>query len=178
MRRTTLLRVDLTRRRVGPTRCPESAEVFLRCSCCVLSFFLLCCVTFCNFLWLYCFVVSPFCLVFRCFGVDFLFLYFWFLFGSFFFIVILHINLHGLFGHLFICLNGVFKLPMVVSIIVCAAARVFLELHSHNSFSLLASENSLVWALASLFLLLCCIFFVKNYEWSLVCHKKKKKNEH
>ena len=80
-----LLRMDLTRWLVGPMCWPESTDVPLHCSCCVLSFFLLCYVTLCNFLWLYCFVVSPFCLVFICIGVDFLFLYFWFPFGSFFF---------------------------------------------------------------------------------------------
>ena len=155
-----LLRVDVTRWRVVSTHCPKSADVPLRSSCCVLSFFLICCVTFCNFLLLSCFVVSLFCLVFRCFGVDFLFLYFWFSFGSFFFTVTSHLNLHGLFGRLFRCLNEVFGLPMVVSIIVCAVIRVFLGLHSHHCFSLLASKNSLVLALASLCLLLYCIFFV------------------
>jgi hypothetical protein len=153
---------------VVATRCPESAVVPLRSSCCVLSFFLICCVTFCNFLLLSYFAVCSFCLVFRCFGVDFIFLYFWFPFGSFFSIVTSHLNLHGLFGRLFRCLNGVYGLPMVVSIIVCAAARVFLRLlshrvilrlHSHHSFSLLASENYLVRALASLFLLLYCFLF-------------------
>ena len=121
----TLLQVDLTHRRVVATCCPESADVPLRSSYCVLSFLLICYVTFCNFLLLSCFVVSLFCLVFGCFGVDFLFLYFWFPFGSFFSTVTSHLNLHGLFGCLFRCLNGIFRLPMVVSIIVCTAARVF-----------------------------------------------------
>jgi hypothetical protein len=112
------------RRRVVTTRCPESAVVHLRSNCCVLSLFLICYVTLCNFLLGFCLVACFFCLVFRCFGVDFIFLYFWLPFGSFFSTVTSHLNLHGLFGRLFRCLNGVFGLPMVVSIIVCAAARV------------------------------------------------------
>jgi hypothetical protein len=143
-----LLRVDLTRR---STRYLESADAMprvLRSCCCVLSFFLYC---FC-----------PFCLVLRCFGVDFLILfwftvYFLFPFGSFFSTVTFHLNLHGVFGRLFRCLNGVFGLPMVVSIIVCAAARVFLGLHSCHFFSLLASESFLVRVLA---ILLYCTFYI------------------
>jgi hypothetical protein len=49
---------------------------------------------------------------------------------------------------------------MVVSIIVCAAARVYLRLHSCHSFSLLVSVNSLVRAETNL-LLMYCIFFVE-----------------
>ena len=139
----TLLRVDQMHRRVVATRCSESADVLLHSSNCFLSFFLICCVTFCYFLLSSSFVVSPFCVVFRCFGVDFFFFYFLFPFGSFFSMVTSHLNLHGIFGRLFRRLNGVFRFPMVVSIIVCATARVLLELHSHHSFSLLASVNSL-----------------------------------
>jgi hypothetical protein len=152
----TLLRVDLTRWRVVATCCPEYADPSLRSRSCVLSCFNnICLVTFCYFLLSSCFVVGPSCVVLRCFGVDFLFLYFWFPFGSFFSMVTSHLNLHGVFGHLFRCLNGVFGLPMVVSIIVCAAARVHLGLHSCHSFSLQASVNSLVRALASWFLMYC-----------------------
>jgi hypothetical protein len=164
----TLLRVDLTRRRVVATCCPESTVVHYRSSCCVLSLFLICYITLCNFLLDFCWVACFFCLVFRCLGVDFIFFYFWLPFGSFFSTVTSHLNLHGLFGRLFRCLNGVFGLPMVVSIIVCAAARVILRLHSHrvclglhshHSFSLLASEYYLVRALASLYLpMYCCLF--------------------
>jgi hypothetical protein len=146
--------VDLTCRRVVATCCLESANVHLRSSSCVLSFFLICCITFCYFLLSYCFVGSPFYVVFRCFGVDFLFLYFLLSFGSFFSTVTSRLNLHGVFRRLFRCLNGVFGLPMVVSIIVCATARVHLELHLCHSFSLPASVNPLVRAFASLFLLL------------------------
>jgi hypothetical protein len=156
----TLLRVDLTRWRVVATRCPVSADVILRSCCCVLSCSLICSVTFCYFLLSSCFVISPFSVVFRCFGVDFLFLYFLFPFGSFFSTVTSRLNLHGVFGRLFRCLNGVFGLPMVVSIIVCAAARVHLGLHSCHSFSLLVAVNSLVRALASLLLLYCISFVV------------------
>jgi hypothetical protein len=156
----TLLRVDLTRWRVVATRCPDSADVILRRCCCVLSCFLICSVTFCYFLLSSCFVISPFSSVCRCFGVDFLFLYFLFPFGSFFSTVTSRLNLHGVFGRLFRCLNGVFELPMVVSIIVCAAARVHLGLHSCHSFSLLVAVNSLVRALASLLLLYCFSFVV------------------
>jgi hypothetical protein len=164
----TLLRVDLTRRRVVATRCPEFAIV-PRSSCRILSFFHICCVIFCNFLLISCFAVCSYCLVFRCFGVDLIFLYFWFPFGSFFSIVTSHLNLHGLFGCLFRCSNGVYGLPMVVSIKVCAVARVFLRLlphwvilwlHSQHSFSLLASVNYLVRVLASLFLQLMYCFYL------------------
>jgi hypothetical protein len=131
----TLLRVDLMRRRVVATRCPESAVVHLRSSCCVLSLFLICFVILCNFLLLSCFVACFLCLVFRCFGVDFIFLYFWFPFGSYYSPVTSYLSLYGVFGRLFRCLNGVFGLPMVVSIIVCAAARVFHRLLSHGVWS-------------------------------------------
>jgi hypothetical protein len=78
------------------------------CNCCVLSFFLLCCVTFCNLLWLYCFVFSPICLVIRCFRVDLFFPFFLVSFCKLFFPVTSHLNLHGLFRRLFRFLNGVF----------------------------------------------------------------------
>jgi hypothetical protein len=149
----TLLRVDLTRWRVCLTRCPAFDEGPLCGSCCVFESTT---VILCNFLWLYCLVISPICLVFRCFGVDLFFPFFLVSIWKFFFIVTSHLNLHGVFGRPFRCLNGVFELPMVVSITVCAATRVFLGLHSHLYFSLsdrtpMASENLRVWALASMF---------------------------
>jgi hypothetical protein len=67
----------------GGHGCPESADVILRSCSCVLGCFLICSVTFCYFLLSSCFVVSPFCVVFRYLRVDFLFI-FGFLLEAFF----------------------------------------------------------------------------------------------
>ena len=164
----TLMRVDLSCRCVGPMCCVASVGTPLCSSCYVLSFFLLCCITFCNFLWLYCLVFIPICLVFRRFvcGVDLFSFLFWFLFGNLFSTISLNLNLHGFLGSLFRFSFGVFVLLMSVPITSISHDKSFLRLHSHLSFpftiSFLFFEINPVGVLTSLFLLcyLCNLFIL------------------
>jgi hypothetical protein len=125
--------VDLTRRRVGPTRRvdhyrrPPPPEQLL-----FLEFMLLIFATYC-FPMLCCILV----ILNRMglFGVVFFFSL-WFLFGNLFSTASLHLDLHGFLGSLFRCVNGVFELLMVLSITSMRRGKGFLELHSHFYFSL------------------------------------------
>jgi hypothetical protein len=123
----TLLRVDLTHWRMGPTPHAAFVEASLHRSCCVLSFFLLFCVTLCNFLWHFVCVV------------DIFYFSFWFLFGNLFSTITFHLNLYGFLGSLFKCLIGVFVLPINLSITSMRRGKRFLRLHLHLSFSFMIS---------------------------------------
>jgi hypothetical protein len=130
----TLLRVDLTRQRVGPTRRadlhrrppPPVQPLFF-------EFMLLLFVTYCFPLLCYILVILN---RMGLFGVDFFSFSFWFLFGNLFFTATLHLNLHGFLGSLSRCVNGVFELPMVHSITSMRRGKRFLGLHSHLFLSL------------------------------------------
>jgi hypothetical protein len=154
----TLLRVDLTRLCVDPTRRadhhrrppPPVQPLFF-------EFMLLLFVTYC-FPLLIC--ILDILNRMGLFGVIF-FLFFLVSVWKPLFPVTLHLNLHGFLGSLFRCVNGVFELPMVHSITSMRRGKSLLGLHSHLFFSLydLISPLRSVRFGFLMCLLLCNLFF-------------------
>jgi hypothetical protein len=153
----TLLRVNLTRWRVGPKRLadhhrrppPPVQPLFF-------EFMLLCYVTF----------SFPCCLLANLnrmglIGVVFFSPFFLVSVWKPFFTVTLHLNFHGFLGSLFRCFNGVFELSVVLSITSMRRGKGFLGLHSHLYFSFMISllfEIYPVWVSS---MLLCNLFVVE-----------------